>query len=70
MKVADLKFEATDCCGEHHKAIVEHGDVKTMIAKTGEGLYSITVTNSKGLVSREVNCTEERVNDFLALIGG
>lgn len=65
-KVSELQFEIAGCCGTHESATVEREDGVTVgIIRGEEGMYSVSLYNSEGLIGRESPVNEERVDQIL-----
>jgi hypothetical protein len=68
VKFDELKFEATDCCADHMKAQVsaDDGTILTItVLDVVAGLYGVVVTDTKGLVSRQIGLSIPQVEALL-----
>ena len=66
MKVSDLVFESSSCCGTFVSASVELSNGETMgIIPRDNGLYNLSFYNDKGLIRRENGVTKEQLEALL-----
>lgn len=66
MKISDLVFESSSCCGTCVAATVELPSGETVgIVPIEDGLYNLSYYNAAGLVRRQAGVTAEQVELLL-----
>jgi len=71
LKLADLVFDAADCCAFHQAATVRRADgIEVGLQRSEDGLtFSASLYNSRGLLTRHLGLSADGVDALLQAEG-